>query len=134
MVPVVVFRPTSRKTSRWDDYQSATTSASSSASIIYSTTAGSSRSTTASIPRNGTRRGARSFACCSHGNGSGAGAGPYHNRLPKDLRSYSGHRRGSPQRVPPGQKYAPFDVVTVSSQVLVRRIRPTSDSDGDALH
>jgi hypothetical protein len=35
--------------------------------------------------------------------------------------------------VPPGQKYAPFDVVTVSSQVVARRIRPAIDSDGDAL-
>jgi hypothetical protein len=33
----------------------------------------------------------------------------------------------------PGQKYAPFGVVTVSSQVIARRIRLASDSDGDAL-
>ena len=35
--------------------------------------------------------------------------------------------------MPPGQKYAPFDVVTVSSQVIPRRIRPAIDSNGDAL-
>jgi hypothetical protein len=35
--------------------------------------------------------------------------------------------------LPPGQKYAPFEVVTVSSQVIPRRIRPAIDSDGDAI-
>jgi hypothetical protein len=76
----------------------------------------------------------RSSACCSHGNGSGAGAGSITAWLHCDLRSYADHRRGSPQTLPaPGQKYAAFGVVTVSSQVIPRRIRPAIDSDGEAL-
>ena len=108
-------------------------SASSSALIICSTTAGLSRSTTASTPRNGTRRGGRCSACCSHGDGSGAAVSPKKPGPPCDLHSDGTHRRGSPQTLPPGQKYAPFGVVTVSSQVIPRRIRPAIDSDGDPL-
>jgi hypothetical protein len=54
-------------------------------------------------------------------------------RPPCDIHGCVGHRRGSSQRLPPGQKYAPFEVVTVSSQVIPRRMRPAIDSAGDPL-
>jgi hypothetical protein len=55
-------------------------------------------------------------------------------RVPCGLRSDAHHRRGSPQTLPaPGQKYAPFAVVTVSSHVIARRILFAIDFGYDGL-